>query len=414
MARFNTPSLLVALVSVSLLLLASSADAQCSGNRRVRKEFNDLSQAEVKSLQDGIRAIYTTGKIKPFVDMHIQLASEAHNTPQFLLWHRVMVYNYETLLLQNAPGLQGLPYFDATYSYSDPGSSFIFRDDVLGSANPAGGCLGAPFQDIKDPNGQCVQRQGQRGFTLYSPQLLLSTLQNSPDYVAAERAIEMGPHAGTHNFINGNMGNVLFSPTDPIFWHHHGAVDYWWAQYQGLNNNANMNLYGGVHKGKEVSMSDMFDKYQASQVLDYYNTFCYSYQQPRNAPQGKVPFAKGSTDATPVPVPGSNSTTPPTTQPLISIPSNLTDDFIKNFNLNATLAGKARELMLLFVGRLNDRISKGEKLPTLADLASFQKAATPASDSIATATPTHSGASSVASSVLGAIVAVLALAVGMQ
>ncbi|ORZ35685.1 hypothetical protein BCR44DRAFT_1485245 [Catenaria anguillulae PL171] len=392
MRVFNTLFATAALVAIALLSSANTASAQCSSGRRTRKEISDLTQAEVTALITGMRRMYSSGAAARFVDRHIRMAEEAHNTPQFLPMHRAMLADFENELLQAAGGgLTGLPYWESTYSYQNPGAAFIFRSDVFGTANPSGdGCIQGPLADVRDPNGGCVRRNGQRNFRLHQPELMVAAMTGSSDYPSWARAMEYGQHASVHNYVSGNMGNVNFSPTDPIFFLHHCAVDYWWARWQGMNSNRNYNLYGGNHKGqRELTPNDDIAGRRASAVVDYFNTYCYEYQDPRNAVNGREPFPLGGSSATAT----STSSASPTATPTpgaganVTVPSGLTEEFIKQFRLDEAQATKARDMINFFVGRLNDQVSRGQKLPTLADL----QALGGSKDAAATPTPTPAG-----------------------
>ncbi|KNE68698.1 hypothetical protein AMAG_13342 [Allomyces macrogynus ATCC 38327] len=438
---------LLALAAVVLLAMAHDATAEC-GSRRVRKEIHDLTPSEMQSLVNGLKTLYTNGVGKYYVDMHVNMNTDAHNTPQFLPYHRLMVWKFEAELLKVAPGLSGLPYWDASYQASNPASSFVFREDVFGAAT--NGCLTGSFAGLPSTASGiagCVKRSPQPNFTLYSPELILGTMTASDSYASFERSLEYGQHASVHNYVAGNMGNVLFSPSDPIFWLHHSAVDYYWAKWQGLNNNANYNKYNGQHKGRDVSPSNVLADQPVSFMLDYWTNMCYQYQDPINAPSGKAPFALGAKGDTPSPTTtgsasptdtnSSNSTTSgnatattsgapsatatPAAQKNITIPSGLTDEFIKQFQLNSTQAARVHDMVVSFVNHLNEQIAAGQKVPTLADLAMLSAGDVGANlpgGANATPTPTaaHSGAGTLTGAdvrVGGAVAAVVAMVAGM-
>ncbi|KAI9188904.1 hypothetical protein H9P43_000326 [Blastocladiella emersonii ATCC 22665] len=411
---------ILATLLVALALLASEASAQCA-SRRVRKEFSDLTPAEAKAFVDGMKKIYTTSAINKYVDMHVQNNLNAHNSPQFLPWHRYMVHMFETELLAAAPGLSGLPYWEASYNARNPGSAFVFREDILGTASPNGGCLAAPFSELRDANGKCIVRRAQQGFTLHSPEIVAGIIGGSSDYYAFERAIEYGQHSSVHNFISGNMGNVAFSPTDPAFWANHCGVDRAWAAWQDVGDN--YAKYGGTWNGREASTSDTFQGKTMAQLIDYKNNLCYEYQPPRNAVAGRVPFPLGGASATTsatATATSTSATAAPTATPIagnITVPSTLTDDFIKQFNLDGAQAARAHELVVFMVSRLNERIARGEKVPTLTDLASLtgtKPSGSSSGSSAATPTPSLSAAAApVAGTLAGVAAAALSVLFGM-
>ncbi|ORZ40391.1 hypothetical protein BCR44DRAFT_1173706 [Catenaria anguillulae PL171] len=117
------------LVAIVLALLAStqSADAQC----RVRKELRDLSGSEKRALVDGLVAMHRDGSLERLRKVHADNIPVAHNTNNFLLWHRAFMWDAEDELLRHTSGLSGMPYIDLTRDARDPASSPAFRNDLF-------------------------------------------------------------------------------------------------------------------------------------------------------------------------------------------------------------------------------------------------------------------------------------------
>ncbi|KAL7747472.1 hypothetical protein RI367_007228 [Sorochytrium milnesiophthora] len=381
MQHSRTLLLLLALVATCLPHMAF---AQTCSSRRVRKEIYDLTPDEAHDLVSGMRTLYTNGFSQKMVDMHVKLLDEAHSTPQFFPWHRVMVWLTETELLKYAPKLQGLPYWDATYQWNNPTSAFPFRNDMMGPVSPAGGCLSGPLSTLTFQGG-CVSRLGKPGNWL-QPEMLAQLMQNT-DYDRFRLGMETSQHAYVHNFINGDMGNVATAPADPMFWLHHGAIDYYWAFWQGVNNNGNFWVYDGQHKGRDVATSDQIGDYTVKQIQDFYNTFCYEYQPPSNAPQNKIPFPIDASlnggGATPTDTP-SNSSNPADsnaggavpTNGTLQMPNALPDDFLASFHIDPKQAQQVQDMLKHIFGVLQDEKANGKKLPTLATIAASQSSNT--------------------------------------
>ncbi|KAK0190020.1 hypothetical protein F5146DRAFT_1002196 [Armillaria mellea] len=53
-----------------------------------------------------------------------------------------------------------------------------------------------------------------------------------------------GLHAARHKGVRGEMGNVMTLPNDPIFWLHHGYINYLWWKWQDDNETHINNLEG--------------------------------------------------------------------------------------------------------------------------------------------------------------------------
>ncbi|KAL7746919.1 hypothetical protein RI367_007739 [Sorochytrium milnesiophthora] len=373
MARFSLLGLAVLLIATQL----QAANAQCT-QRRIRKEIYDLSPSEAQSFVTGMQALYAKGGFaEKMVAMHQSLYSTAHLNAQFFPWHRVMVYMTETELLKHAP--EGLPYWDAANQWLDYASAFPFRDDMMGSIHPPGGCLTGPFAGLT-VNGQCVSRAGP-ATQLVDPRLIAG-LMAIKDYDTFRIAVEGNQHAFVHNGIQGSMSDIRVAPSDPMFWLHHGAMDYYWASWQGVNSQANYKLYNGPNPdGNPVSLSDTFQGYSVDQIADYYNTFCYAYQPARNALRGQVPFALGAMGNSVTPdannTANSNTTAPPLDNTAIQLPPALPDSFLKTWNMTAQQAKEAQSLLQRFAAILQDQQKSGKKLPTLATIATSQVSTDP-------------------------------------
>jgi hypothetical protein len=138
-----------------------------------------------------------------------------HGTPEFLTWHRIYLYYFETVLQQAANDKTlRLPYWD----YTDPAQTQLpaqFAQPTLsdGKPNP----LYDPrrrSQTVKlDPNTTNVDNLlKKKAFESFSPEL------------------EQQPHGTTHCAVGPDcpyplMGDVPVAATDPIFWLHHANID---------------------------------------------------------------------------------------------------------------------------------------------------------------------------------------------
>ncbi|MEO5829181.1 MAG: tyrosinase family protein [Rhodanobacter sp.] len=134
-----------------------------------------------------------------------------HRVAYFLAWHRGLLSRFEAQLriVSGNPDLT-VPYWDY---YTNPVMPIEFTDSTspLYVANRSGTDVTnalslAPFAN--------TVINFQRGLTN-----------------AFESKLESLPHNPVHNLIGGPMGSVTLSPTDPIFWVHHGNIDRLWASW---------------------------------------------------------------------------------------------------------------------------------------------------------------------------------------
>jgi tyrosinase len=126
-----------------------------------------------------------------------------HSIPYFLAWHRGFVYYFEQQLrIITGNSAFMLPYWDyyrnpvMPVEFTNPaGNNPLYVDRV--NTNVSSALSLAPFS----------LTNFQRGTTN-----------------AFETSLEPRPHGQVHNIIGGAMAS-LRSPTDPIFWLHHGEID---------------------------------------------------------------------------------------------------------------------------------------------------------------------------------------------
>ncbi|MBW8879146.1 MAG: tyrosinase family protein [Acidobacteria bacterium] len=157
-----------------------------------------------------------------------------HGTLQFLTWHRIYLYYFESVLQQSANDKTlRLPYWD----YTDPTQVQLpaqFAQPTLsdGKPNP----LFDPrrrSQTVKlDPNTTNVDNLLKKAsFNSFSPEL------------------EQQPHGTVHCTVGPDcpyplMGDVPVAGTDPIFWLHHANIDRVFECWLKLGGSVPANLKG--------------------------------------------------------------------------------------------------------------------------------------------------------------------------
>ncbi|KAH5115175.1 hypothetical protein JI435_441320 [Parastagonospora nodorum SN15] len=216
-----------------------------------------------------------------------------HATANFMHWHRVYIFAYETALRQECDYKGYQPYWDWS-KYPDLVNSPIFNGDdwsmggngdhvphkgmqfgpgtaELVPAGPGGGCVTTgplanltihlgPLASTMDPelgikpnprpadgygdNPRCHRRDVNNYFTskFLKPDDLLKQITSSPDILTFQNTLQNSNepmaalHIGGHFSIWGDPGGDVFvSPNEPTFWLHHGQLDrHWWiwANYQ--------------------------------------------------------------------------------------------------------------------------------------------------------------------------------------
>ncbi|KAH7007646.1 putative tyrosinase [Ilyonectria destructans] len=263
-----------------------------SDNIAVRREWDNLSKAE---RQDYLQAVQCLQAKKPisnttlahtryeeFVLSHINMTLQIHFSGLLLPWHRYFVWLYEKALRDECRYQGYQPYWDWSKYLENPQDSSVFDGSayslggngkaishgptnitMAGGAPPAisylsapgsgGGCVvGGPFSnytlllDAKNEGAstpiqifdttRCLVRDFVES-TLKeknSYQNVTGLIVNSEDIHAFRAGLEAdnGVHRGGHEFVGGENNNLFTSPSDPIFYLHHGMIDRVWAIWQ--------------------------------------------------------------------------------------------------------------------------------------------------------------------------------------
>lgn len=98
--------------------------------------------------------------------------------------------------------------------------------------------LGPGMTNTVHPLTRQANESVQSGQQFVDSQLATATFAEFKDMMRP------GIHFAGHKGVGGEMGNVITSPNDPIFWLHHGYVDYIWWKWQGDNETRIHDLEG--------------------------------------------------------------------------------------------------------------------------------------------------------------------------
>lgn len=122
----------------------------------------------------------------------------------------------------------------------DMAASVVFDPDTGFGGNGEGGCItDGPFVNYTahvnaDGTGadDCITRNfDQTGFE-GAAQSNIDTCLATTTYEEAWNCYSGSLHAAGHEGIGGKMGNVVASPTDPMFFLHHANLDRLWWNWQ--------------------------------------------------------------------------------------------------------------------------------------------------------------------------------------
>ncbi|KAK1854057.1 hypothetical protein CCHR01_03250 [Colletotrichum chrysophilum] len=291
----------------SLLALANglAIKRQSCSNPSTRVEWRDFSDDQKSSYMEAVKCLKDTPSrlssdsgsaslYDDFANVHRQLDSETHFVSSFLPWHRWFLWLYEQALQNDCNYDSTVPYWDWSLDYADGASSPVFDADTGfgGDGDESTLCVASgPFVDfnVSTPDNHCLQREFDMSVLeqYNSPSEVNTTLEYS-SYSAFRPGIENGLHRGGHAAIAGDMANN-YSPNDPVFFLHHGAIDRVWWEWQSANSSRLTDYSGNRYQNDsaiEGSLSDvlfMVDGWVDSvptveDVMWVQNDiFCYTY-----------------------------------------------------------------------------------------------------------------------------------------
>ena len=157
-------------------------------------------------------------------------SNNIHYSSAFLPWHRAYLYFLERILrnLSKDNDLR-LVY----WNWENLSSNKL---PAIYAPNTPGQCL---YYGNRGPMGS--------GGTLTPAQVNVKPLLAIPDFLTFgggtqgnTGAAYGGPHANVHNaFSPGDMGNLMYSPRDPVFYAHHGNIDRLWSSWAREAGHAN-------------------------------------------------------------------------------------------------------------------------------------------------------------------------------
>ncbi|USP81624.1 uncharacterized protein yc1106_08898 [Curvularia clavata] len=303
--------------ALSLASLAAAAAVPVTGaattckNPIKRLEWRQLSVRQRRSYIDAVLCLqkvkpvsgipYATNRFEDFLAIHNELTDKIHFVGHFILWHRYMVAVYENTLRKECGYKGAQPYWDYTLD-ADPqnlNSTSIYKTEIFDPHTGFGGngnrVVPAPGQNplnINSTGGGCVQDGPfvPKNFMInfpgpepsclkrdFSPELLnrgadpkvVDVLLTMPDYVAFDRKLQGAKnfdnpniHAAGHFGIGGVLGqagDAAISPSEPLFYLHHGALDWIYWRWQQKHLPKSLHEVGGNvvtldYSGKNVTL----------------------------------------------------------------------------------------------------------------------------------------------------------------
>jgi len=238
-------------------------------NLRVRREISDLEKSYPGELDRYRRGVAEMLKSKAGsvaweqnAIVHAKrcgvVSGEIHGTWFFLPWHRAFLWATE-LNLQHAIGDDkvALPYWHWPVLSAVPPS---FQTGALD--HPRGRQTVSPYEYAFESGMKPDRFIGEYKVVLGRPE---ATRIGFGGYAATpliSSSLEGTPHGSVHNGVGTggkDMGNIKWSPRDPIFYGHHGNLDRLWEVWRGAPGSANRATEPWTNKAFADQMYEYFD-----------------------------------------------------------------------------------------------------------------------------------------------------------
>jgi tyrosinase len=261
-----SPDILNLKLKLSTLAAPMAAAAVGVSTRANQKE---MPTTEKEAFKAAVRKMVTDGTYKTIINIHADMSHNMHGSMgpvgmlRFLAWHRRYILEFERTLVAAdkvlRPGAASpvcLPY----WHWVDPFPEWL---DGFMPANRPDNDTHPPSRRKKSPPEKPNQADEDyivSGFASQMPGV------NADDYTRFTYGLEgwglrqngtsLPAHNHVHDWTGGIMSNTRYSPTDPIFWLHHGEVDRLWHIWQQQNSTAHPAL-----TGNDRTMDPWVEKY---------------------------------------------------------------------------------------------------------------------------------------------------------
>ncbi|KEP50119.1 tyrosinase tyrosinase: common central domain protein [Rhizoctonia solani 123E] len=218
-----------------------------------------------------------------FVYVHIDSNVKDHFTALFLPWHRWFLHTFHMALKDKCAYNGVMPYWNWSLDVGNVTNSPVFDVDPESGF----GTFGTSEDDqwaVKDGAFSTTQRAypiphtvsrkfnphpfGNHVFPFgfkapemhatqpFAPETMEKIIEGSAgnftDFAyKIDGVTAQGPHNAAHLMMGGDMGNLLWSPNDPLFYLHHTHLDCVWEKWQNRRPENAMAFGGGLTQDVE-------------------------------------------------------------------------------------------------------------------------------------------------------------------
>lgn len=307
-------------------ILRETAVSAQTGTMRVRQNIRDFSQdtQKVAALRAGVATMKARTKANRDDPLGWYYWSAVHGTTDdpgnlgnlynqcehtrfktnplrpstvaehFISWHRPFLFFFEATLKRAAQEAGATAPFELPYWnwYEDDDVPKIFTEGTDAS-NP-----------LRHPRVAASINSGALSRSPFEQKVLL------PPSTADWRKcfsipLELDPHGAVHNLVGGDMGNILASARDPVFWVHHANIDRLWTVWTKMAGRTNPNDAGWKQRRFTYDQAGEM-KQTAGAVVDSSSALGYHYDDEKPLPPSQAAVITAATiqSETPMPLPG--------------------------------------------------------------------------------------------------------------
>jgi tyrosinase len=207
----------------------------------LRKSVWEMNTAEQQAYVKAVTDMINDGTYGTIVNYHRNMSFNMHamnggmprGRMKFLPWHRIFLVKFEIELKKH--GGSFVPYWH--WQNSDPKGFPDWLNAFVGMQVNLPAFGSAPARQVTITRSPGTKKQ------LLDLAKDVGNILNESTFYGFTKRLEDDPHNNIHDWFGpgSTMANVTISPSDPIFWTHHGEVDRIWsiwqadARHKGLN-----------------------------------------------------------------------------------------------------------------------------------------------------------------------------------
>jgi tyrosinase len=278
-----------------------AAAATCS-NPRIRTEWDSLSASGKSAFLNAVKCLIgkpasgqfsnARNRYEDLVALHQSLTPNVHGNAKFLIWHRYYIWTFEDILKQECGYSGNLPWFDEARYAGKFAQSSVFSSSNFGAVALGGGCVrDGAFAGLTcnigpgSGNGaHCLARNNDDSKTVNTGSAMVNACNARSTYPDMAACAEGGAHAWGHNGIGAVMQDTYASPSDPVFWLHHGYIDRNFRIWQNAASGRSNSIDGTDRVGNRltlstsVSVNGLRPNVVIGDIIDTMGTkLCYKY-----------------------------------------------------------------------------------------------------------------------------------------